>query len=210
MSACLITAGATRNPVDAIRYLSAGSTGRTGVTLARRLAEDGLQVTLLASPEAVLRCGPHPAIAVETFGSTRDLQAKMRAWSEQHATCTIVHAAAVGDYEAPPEVSKIESGRSELVLRLRPAPKILDGIRGWGHTGLLVSFKAAAPETTHPQLVQIARAQLQRTDSSLVFANVIGRTGRDVVIVGADTETWFEARGAALSALADAVVGRGT
>ena len=32
----LITAGATRNPLDAIRYLSAHATGRTGVDLAQR------------------------------------------------------------------------------------------------------------------------------------------------------------------------------
>ncbi|MEN9786901.1 MAG: / pantothenate metabolism flavoprotein, partial [Pseudomonadota bacterium] len=73
----LLTAGATRNRVDAIRYLSAHATGQTGVALARRLSGHGLDVHLLGSVEACLRAEldalrhpDAPAPTRETFEGT--------------------------------------------------------------------------------------------------------------------------------------------
>jgi len=201
MQPCLITAGATRNPVDAIRYLSAHASGRTGVGVASSLAELSTPVHLLGSSEAVLRAGSAPGFTTETYGSTRDLYARMAAWVGDNPDGGVVHSAAVGDYEADPSASKIASGKASLTLTLRPTPKILDAIRGWGLTGPLVSFKAAAPETTDDQLVAIARAQLVRTGSDRVFANVIGRTTRGVFLVGPASAERFEKRACAIAAL---------
>lgn len=203
MRPCLLTAGATRNPVDAIRYLSAHASGRTGVHLARMLAAVDPAVHLLGSPEALLRAGASTAFSQEAYGSTRDLLARVEAWVRAHPQGAVVHSAAVGDYEAAPTDHKIASGRAALTLTLRPTPKILDAIRGFGLTGPLVSFKAASPETTDDALVAIARAQLVRTGSSRVFANVIGRTSHGVFLVAADGAERFESRADAISALFD-------
>jgi phosphopantothenoylcysteine decarboxylase/phosphopantothenate--cysteine ligase len=46
----LVTAGPTREPVDAIRYLSNRSTGAMGAALARQLAALGARVTLIQGP----------------------------------------------------------------------------------------------------------------------------------------------------------------
>jgi phosphopantothenoylcysteine synthetase/decarboxylase len=118
-----------------------------------------------------------------------------------HPHGAVVHSSAVGDYEADPDAGKIESGRPSLTLTLRPTPKILDAIRTWGHTGPLVSFKAAAPGTSDATLVEIARAQLLRTGSDRVFANVIGRTTTGVFIVSSRDESRFEHRADALTHL---------
>jgi len=203
MSSCLITAGATRNPVDAIRYLSAHASGRTGVTVAGSLDEHGISAHLLGSGEALLRqqLSAHPAVRTEEYRSTRDLMSRMKAWVTAHPTGVVVHSAAVGDYEAVTRASKIKSGASELSLTLRPTPKILDHLRGWGLTGPLVSFKAASPETTDAQLIDIARAQLDRSGSDLVFANIIGRTTAGVYLVEAHQSRTFDQRGDAISAL---------
>ncbi len=198
----LITAGATRNPVDAIRYISAGSTGTTGVLVARAVRGAGLRPYLLASEEASLRdrLADDP-VAGETFASTRDLLARMERWVRDNPSGAVVHAAAVGDYEvARPASGKIPSGQDELTLRLVRAPKIADHVRGWGLTGPFVTFKAAAPETTADRLVEIAAAQRARTGSDLVFANVLGRLGRGVWLVD-DEPRGFDARGDALDAL---------
>jgi len=208
MRPCLLTAGATRNPVDSIRYLSAHATGRTGVQLAGNLAARGLSVKLLGSAEAVLRTGPSALFGTQEFGSTRDLFTQMKDHVHAHPSCGVVHSAAVGDYEAEPSTSKIASGQSALSISLRPTPKILDAIRGWGLEGPLVSFKAAAPETTDDALVAIARAQLRRTGSDRVFANVIGRTTRGVFLVSEDHAERFAQRAEALDALEAWLYGR--
>ena len=49
----LVTAGATREPLDAVRYLSNVSTGATGAALAAALAARGHTVTLLRGTGAV-------------------------------------------------------------------------------------------------------------------------------------------------------------
>jgi phosphopantothenoylcysteine synthetase/decarboxylase len=200
MLPCLISAGATRNPVDAIRYLSAHASGRTGVSICQHLAERSVPVHFLGSPEAVLRAS-HVRAQQEVYGSTRDLFQRMKVWVDAHPDGGVVHSAAVGDYEAVANAGKISSGQQELTLTLRPSPKILDAIRGWGLTGPLVSFKAAAPGTTDDELVAIARAQLRRTGSDRVFANVIGRTGEGVFLVGEQEAERHALRSDAITAL---------
>jgi len=193
----LITAGATRNPIDAVRYLSAASSGRTGVTLARALVDRGHDVWLLGSPEARLR---GPEVPGEEYGSTRDLMARMEVWVREHPGGAVVHACAVGDYEADPDASKIPSGRETLQITLRPTPKIADHVRAWGLSGPYVTFKAAPPETTEAELEGIARRQRERTGCDLVFANVLGRLSSLVLLVGEGTRR-FHDRQAAIEAL---------
>ncbi|MBN1337621.1 MAG: hypothetical protein JXB39_16840 [Deltaproteobacteria bacterium] len=195
----LVTAGATRNPIDRMRYLSAYSSGWTGVTLAQALSQ-GHAVHLLGSPEAILRGPDLPS--VETFSSTRDLMARMEAWVRAHPGGVVVHAAAVGDYETEPLDGKVESGRNEWVVRLRPTPKIADHLRDWGPGLVIVTFKAAPPGTGRDDLVAVARRQLERTRSDLVFANVLDHLDGDVALVEATTHRFFQRRDQAVSALA--------
>ena len=194
----LITAGATRNPVDAVRILTARSTGKTGVGIARALVARGVSVHLLGSAEACLRA---PELASEEYGSTRDLMARMKAWVQENPGGHVVHSCAVGDYEMAEQTSrKIPSGMDRLVLELVRTPKIADHIRAWGLSGHLVTFKAAGPDTSDDELVRIASAQRERTGSSLVFANVLGRLGHRVALVG-DEVRWFDDRADGVTAL---------
>ena len=200
----LVTAGATRNPVDAMRSITAYSSGKTGVWLAETLAFH-TSVHLLGSPEALLRVR-HEHVSGEEMGDTRDLSERMRRWLLAHPDGALLHAAAVGDYEAEPFAGKISSDQDELVIRLRRAPKIVDSVRGWAPNCLLVSFKAAGPETSPEALVEICQRQLQRTDSNLVFGNVIGDLERTSTLVSPDGARRFESREEALHALVSAVL----
>ncbi|TNE91851.1 MAG: hypothetical protein EP330_03890 [Deltaproteobacteria bacterium] len=194
----LVTAGATRNPIDAMRHISANSSGRTGVQLARAWADAGCEVHLLGSPEAVVR---GEGLSTEVFGSTRDLMARMERWVREHPDGAVVHASAVGDYEVASSAdTKIPSGRDEVVIRLTPTPKIANAVRDWGLTGPYVTFKAASPETDADGLIALATKQRARTGSDLVFANVLGRIATDVALVG-DEVRWFAARDDAMHAL---------
>jgi phosphopantothenoylcysteine synthetase/decarboxylase len=88
-----------------------------------------------------------------------------------------------------------------LVLRLRPGPKIVDHVREWAPDVFLVSFKAGTPGLSPEELGGIARRQLERTRSDLVFANVIGAIESTVLLVDATSVTPFARRGEALEAL---------
>lgn len=200
----LITAGATRNPIDAVRYISAHSSGRTGVVLACSLRDAGVEPWLLGSAEARLRA---PELPGEEYRSTRELMGIMEAWVRANPGGAVLHACAVGDYEVDTQSSKVPSGQPEWTLRLTPTPKIADHVRGWGLTGPYVTFKAASPETTLPELEAIAQRQRQRTGSDLVFANVLGRLGVDVLLVGEQTRHFSE-RTPAVEALVEWVVQR--
>jgi len=203
--ALLITAGATRNPIDAVRYISAASSGRTGVSLGRGLLARGVAVWLMGSLEARLRA---PDLPGEAYGSTRDLMARMERWVRADPSGAVVHAAAVGDYEVAEVTSdKVGSGRARWDLVLVPTPKIADRVRGWGCIGPYVTFKAAAPGTSEEDLEAIARRQRERTRCDLVFANVLGRLGEGILLVGETTERYRE-RDVALQALVDWLTGR--
>jgi len=207
MRPLLLTAGATRNPVDAIRYLSAHATGRTGVELAARL-RPSFDVHLLGSAEACLRARGLDVATEEYFG-TRDLMGRMERWLRAHPGAALIHSAAVGDYEVPPEAvaaaGKIASGSPEITIRLVPAPKIVDHVRSWCPDLFLVSFKAGRPGLTPEELEAIARAQLRRTGSNVVFANVIGRLADSVLLVEEGQTRAFERREDAVTALVERV-----
>jgi phosphopantothenate---cysteine ligase (CTP) len=195
----LVTAGATRNPIDAIRYLSAQSSGKTGASLASMIAERGGRVFVLGSPEACLRM-PN-TVKMASFGDTRDLMAQMRDWVKAHPDGAVIHSAAVGDYEVMDAGrGKISSGKGELVIRLTPTPKIANHVRSWGLRGAFVTFKAAAPDTDSEALIAIARKQREVTGSTWVFANVLGRLEQELAIVGEQTH-WFDTRVKALYGL---------
>lgn len=199
----LVTAGATRNPIDAIRYLSAHATGTTGVHLAAALA-DGFDVHLLGSAEACLRARlDAPAVPATEYLGTRDLMARMEAALRARPGGILVHSAAVGDYEAVPTTTKIPSGQAELVLRLTPGPKIIDHVRTWDPDVFLVSFKAGSPDWSEDRLEAVARAQLERTASDLVFANRIGALGTSCMLLDARGTTRFTTRSEALAALVE-------
>jgi phosphopantothenoylcysteine synthetase/decarboxylase len=206
----LITSGATRNPIDAIRYLSAQAGGSTAIRIASCL-EPERNITLLASREVALRgAGEGITFRCEEFSSTRDLMTRMKGWIERNPGGIVVHSAAVGDYEIATDTpdgnleTKIPSGQAEWVLRLRPTPKILDHLKSWSPDLFVVSFKAAAPGTDDEELLARARAQQERTNSDLVLANVLGRLTSRVLILG-EKPTWFETREAALATLIETI-----
>jgi len=71
----LVTAGATREPLDAVRFLSNVSTGSTGAALADAFAARNHCVTLLHGESAVT---PRSACAVEVFTSAEDLRTRLQ------------------------------------------------------------------------------------------------------------------------------------
>lgn len=195
----LITAGATRNPIDSMRVITANSSGQTGVWLASTLHHQGYVVDVLGSPRALTILPVE--ISGQEYGSTRDLEGKMHDWVLQHPNGIVIHCAAVGDFECHiQDHQKIPSGQA-ITLNLYPSPKILDQIKGWSPSCILVSFKAAPPLTSNSDLLTIASKQLERTNSDIVFANVIERTNVDVLLVQSTENHLYHERADGLNAL---------
>lgn len=123
----LITAGATREPLDAVRFLSNLSTGSTGAALADALVELGHTVTLLHGEGAA-----HPKRPCEraTFSSTVDLWSQLERHLSGGRYDAVIMNAAVSDYRpATIHPGKISSHAAEITLTLMRNPKILPQLK---------------------------------------------------------------------------------
>lgn len=186
----LITAGATRNFIDSMRCITANASGKTGVALANRFATMNCDVHILGSPLALAQQIHGPS--TEEYSSTRDLLERMQQWVREHPNGIVIHSAAVGDFEMKEtRTDKIKSG-GNLILELQPTPKILDLLKLWSTNLFVVSFKAAGPQTTMEELQHIAHAQRIRSQSDIVFANVLAHTHADILLC-TDKETRYHA-----------------
>src|SRR5690606_31301493 len=93
------------------------------------------------------------------------------------------------------EGSKAPSRSDGLVIRLRPAAKLIDQLRSWGHRGPLVGFKYEAAAT----VVSAAQALRRRVGADLVVANSLDGAVQALVD---DAVTAFPDRPALVVALA--------
>ena len=122
----LVTAGPTREPIDAVRFITNNSSGKMGVALAEAAARRGAQVKLL--------------MGQKDFVSAQDLLALVK----QHAPNfdIIFHTAAVGDYSPELKSRGKLSSRRPVVLRLETQVKILEQIKKYNPKITVIGFKA--------------------------------------------------------------------
>lgn len=140
----LVTAGATREPIDAVRFLSNVSSGATGAALAEFLATSGHEVTLLHGEGSVRTTAN--GVTCGAFGSTEQLGVRLESALCQGDFDCVIHAAAVADYRpAAAHAGKLSSYFDDLTLRLVPTPKLLPKLKSWSPSPLRVlGFKLTA------------------------------------------------------------------
>ncbi len=153
----LITSGATREPIDAVRFLSNVSTGRTGARIADALAACGHTVTLLRG-QASAR-STDPAIAAERFDSTANLQTQLHRLLGTGDFDAVIHCAAVSDYQpAEKHDGKFSSYAPQLTLHLVPTPKLLPGLKHAAPCPLkVVGFKLTAGADAPERAANVAK-----------------------------------------------------
>jgi phosphopantothenoylcysteine decarboxylase / phosphopantothenate---cysteine ligase len=130
----LVTSGGTSEPIDGVRVLTNTSTGRTGSGIATCMAKAGHEVTLLRASGSASAAGCRD----ETFLSFADLDAALGRILSGEPFDAVIHAAAVSDFSVdqilvggaalPARPGKLDSD-SAPVIRLRPNPKLVDGLR---------------------------------------------------------------------------------
>lgn len=139
----IVTSGATREPMDAVRFLSNRSTGATGATLADTWAARGHSVALLSGEGAV---APRLVRETETFSSAEDLRARLERRLAGGRCDGVVMVAGVSDYRpAHPSDDKLSSEPESLTLKLARNPKIVPQLKSYSPRPLLVvGFKLTA------------------------------------------------------------------
>jgi phosphopantothenoylcysteine decarboxylase/phosphopantothenate--cysteine ligase len=184
----LVTAGGTREPIDAVRYVGNRSSGRMGVALAAEAAQRGAEVTLVGANLAVPIPEGVQALEVETA------EELARACAEAFPLADVLlMAAAVSDFRPEAEPGKIaKEDRDGLVLELAPTPDVLTRLAEGRRPGqTLVGFAAEHGEGA----VERARSKLERKGLDAVVANDVSGKGvgfdapdNEVTIVTGDGE----------------------
>jgi phosphopantothenoylcysteine decarboxylase / phosphopantothenate---cysteine ligase len=173
----LVTAGGTREPIDAVRYVGNRSSGRMGYALAQEAARRGARVTVVAANVALPRDHRVEYVDVRTAAELRE--ACLRAFDR---TDVLLMAAAVADYRpARPVDGKVKKDAQGEVLALeleRTADVLaeLSARRRDGQT--LVGFAAEAGEGA----LDYGRAKLARKGLDAVVVNDVAAPG-----IGFDT-----------------------
>ncbi len=180
----LVTAGGTREPIDAVRYVGNRSSGRQGHAVASEAAAMGAEVVLVTTQSTRAPSGVR-VLAVETA-------------SEMAAACGIeavdadlvVMAAAVADFRPAATADgklKKHDGAPEVVLV--PTEDILAGLGASKPEGqVLVGFAAETDD-----LIENAADKLARKNLDMIVANDVSKPGvgfehttNEVVILMAD------------------------
>ena len=117
----LVTAGPTREPIDAVRFITNASSGQMGYAVAAAGVAAGMQVTLLSGPVGLK---PPAGCRVVPFVTVTDLR---RALKARFDTCdALVMSAAVGDFTlARPAINKLHRFEGPLTLTLLPTEDLL-------------------------------------------------------------------------------------
>jgi phosphopantothenate---cysteine ligase (CTP) len=181
---CIVTAGPTFEPLDAVRRLTNFSTGALGTRLAAHLAATGARVTLLRGVQSTVNDQP-PGVTVVPFTTTDDLLERLTAL-RQDAPHAIFHAAAVSDFqfgrvwedaERTRELAagKLSTRSGSLFAELVPTPKILPQLRGLHPGAVIVGWKYEV-DGDRAQAVQRAQRQIEecRTDACVVNGPAFG------------------------------------
>ena len=183
----LVSAGGTREPLDAVRFLGNRSSGRMGVALAEEARRRGARVTLLAANLAVE--APHGVAVVQTPTAAALLREALA-----HADADLVlMSAAVADYRpARPAEGKRPKDDEAWQVQLEPTEDVVRALAARRENGqVIVAFGAEQGEAG----LERKRAMLTDKNVDLVVYNDVSRTDigfdakdNEVVLITRDGE----------------------
>jgi phosphopantothenoylcysteine decarboxylase/phosphopantothenate--cysteine ligase len=164
----VVSAGGTREPIDAVRVIANRSTGRQGYAVARAAARRGATVHLVSTVSLPVPAGVE-VVEVETA-------AEMQAGLERLAPAAdvVVMAAAVADFTpVAPVEHKLKKSDGVPRIELVPTSDILAGLGATKQPGqVLVGFAAETERLeTH------AMAKLEAKGADLIVANDVSAPG---------------------------------
>ena len=164
----LVTAGPTREAIDAVRFISNPSTGKMGYAIAAAARERGAHVILVSGPSQI-----DPPVGVK-FIPVVSAGEMHTAVLNQFPQCDIViMAAAVSDFK-PLQVSdrKIKKDDAPDLLKLERTPDILKELGNSAIKPMLVGFAAETDDLERNALRKIKDKNLD-----IIVVNDLLRSG---------------------------------
>lgn len=164
----LVTAGATREPFDPVRFVTNHSTGKMGIALAENAMLRGADVTLVAAhTEAPL---PMFVNVVHVMTAQEMYDAVTARFDD---STIVVKAAAVADYR--PKItadSKIKKSDGELTVEFERTPDILAELGRRKTTQFLCGFSMETED-----LVENSTKKLEKKNLDMIAANNLKTEG---------------------------------
>ncbi len=167
----LVTAGGTREPIDAVRYVGNRSSGRMGFALAEEAARRGAEVTVVA---ANVSLPPAEGVRYVDVETAEELEEAAREAFKR--ADVLLMAAAVSDFRpSASEASKIAKSETKgLTLELEPTADVLTALAAERRPGqTIVGFAAEYGEGAQER----AREKLARKGVDAIVLNDVSRPG---------------------------------
>ena len=164
----IVTAGATIEAIDPVRFISNHSSGKMGYAIAGELAARGAEVTLVSGRTALPV--PPGVERVDVLSADEMYDATVAAFDKADGA---VMCAAVADY-TPESVSetKLKKGDGELFIRLRRTRDIAAELGRRKGERILVGF---ALETDHEEAH--AQSKLEKKNFDFIVLNSLRDVG---------------------------------
>ncbi len=184
----LVTAGGTREPIDAVRYVGNRSSGRMGAAVADEAAWRGADVTLVLAAATARPAAAMTTVRVETAAQLHDEVVARAANAD-----VVVMAAAVSDYRPAAAIDgKRAKDGAGWTIELEPTADILQQLGAVRRDGqLLIGFAAEHGEGA----VERARGKLARKGADAIVVNDVSRSDigfdvedNEIVIVTSNQE----------------------
>ena len=165
----LVTAGATMEKIDPVRYISNHSTGKMGYAIAENAMLRGADVTLITGKSILT---PPPFINVVPVISAQDMFDAVKACMEEQDI--IIKAAAVADYRpVNPAEEKIKKQEDDMSIRLERTDDILGYIGEHKKPGQFIC--GFSMETQN--MLENSRKKLLKKKADMIVANNLKQEG---------------------------------
>lgn len=190
MKKYVITSGGISEKIDNVRKITNSSSGKLGMTIANHLLESKSDITIYyVCSKNALRPSNKRVKIIEVAG-TLDLKDKVESLLKNEKIDYFIHTMAVADYmvdyvttvdkmkksflnNSDMEVikdTKISSYENNLVLVLKPTPKIICLIKKESPLTYLVGFKLL-DGVSKKELIEVAKRLRDKNRCDLVVAN---------------------------------------
>jgi phosphopantothenoylcysteine synthetase/decarboxylase len=192
----LVTAGNTRERIDAVRDWGNIFTGNTGYAIARAVAEAADVDLLTSNRQHIAELEGDAKIRASPFTSHAELRAALSVMMSRYRYDAVFMSAAVADYQPvrtfavldrrpgpgdgtetwtvrDVQAGKVKSTHGSIAILGRQTEKLVDLFRAeWKHEGLLVKFKLEVGITSD-ELIRIGQASRKSSGADYLVANTL-------------------------------------
>lgn len=190
----LVTAGSTREKIDAVRFWTNIFTGNTGLNIARALTQLGQVDLLTSNRDHLAELSGQQDVQTEGFSTYTELRELLEARMQNMAYDAVFMSAAVSDYrpigvyriasrqwtQAGEQwivhdvgAEKVKGSHGAIAVLGEHTEKLVDLFRSrWNYTGMLVKFKLEVGVSV-AELIRLGQASRLQSKADYLLANTL-------------------------------------